>query len=243
MNKCQIALLVTLTISVGIISGLVDQVYKLHIENRRLLNDLTYQRLKTEKELEDLKVMYEELKMRTGDLAFARKLIHSSDLVKSAKKKACLNYPSTKIEWSCYLFVLKEIRYSHDPLVYDPVYRRWFTEFWKTPEETLMSMSGDCEDKAILYASMLLDENMTVYVFLVRGLAFDHALNVIVYPDKTFRIVDPTIGVYTNRTDSFWKAYNEYIREVHVLDIHGAFSKDRYFLGNWQIEDFLLEND
>jgi len=243
MHRCNVVLLVIIFVLFGMIINLIDQVYQLKVENQRLLNDLTYQRLKTEHELDDLRAMYEELKMRTGDLSLARRLIHSSKLVERAKEKACLDYPNPMIEYSCYQFVLKEIRYRHDPLVYDPVYRRWFTEFWKTPEETLMSMSGDCEDKAILYASMLLDENMTVYVFLVRGLVFDHALNVIVYPDKTFRIVDPTIGVFTNRTDSFWKAYNEYIREVYVLDIHGAFSKDRYFLGNWQIEDFLLGNN
>jgi len=237
------AFLITFIISIGIIIVLVDQVYKLKIENQRLLNDLAYQRLKTNEKLKELKIMYEELKMRTGNISLARKLIHSSKIVRRAKEKACLDYPSSMIEYSCYQFVLKEVKYRHDPLTYDPVYKRWFTEFWKTPEETLMSMSGDCEDKAILYASMLLDENMTVYVLLVRSFLFDHALNVIVYPDKTFRIVDPTLGIFTNRSDSFWKAYNEYIREVHVLEIHGAFSHDRYFIGNWQIEDFLLGNN
>lgn len=56
-----------------------------------------------------------------------------------------------------FLFVRDRVKYEPDP--YDR---------WKLPEETLRDMSGDCEDKAILLASLLLAKDYDAWVRIAR---------------------------------------------------------------------------
>lgn len=98
-------------------------------------------------------------------------------------------------------FVQHKISYATDLEVYQQ------NEYWATPSETLERMKGDCEDKAFLLSSLLLNRNISNRVVIGKMQATDtldfHAW-VEIRIDQTWYIADPIggMGVFIiKRTD------------------------------------------
>ena len=69
-----------------------------------------------------------------------------------------------------YYFVRDKIDYVSDP---------WYKEYVQTPEATLFSKAGDCEDKAVLLVEILKAIGVKAEIVTKPG----HAFNRIYYPD------------------------------------------------------------
>jgi hypothetical protein len=104
-----------------------------------------------------------------------------------------------------YHWVIDNIMYSYDSYV--PILPllmsdelRWYGECWRMPEETIENETGDCEDMALLLASMLLNYNEGDYaVWLLTISAPDGAHMAVAFPvtGNELAILDPAGNYYT----------------------------------------------
>ncbi len=77
---------------------------------------------------------------------------------------------------------------------------KWCHDCWKTPEETLTDMTGDCEDMATLLASLMIAYNQDSYAVWVIGIENDDSAHVAVGFPVTggkFTILDPAGHYFT----------------------------------------------
>jgi hypothetical protein len=142
-----------------------------------------------------------------------------------------------------YHWVVNNITYSYDS--YMPVLPgtisgvlSWRGECWRTPEETLEDETGDCEDMALLLASMMLNYNEGRYfVWLVAISAPSGAHLAVALPvvDNQLAILDPAGNYYTGQYGSLhqesislatnnWLSY--WSSELPGAEIVQVFSKD-----------------
>ena len=107
-----------------------------------------------------------------------------------------------------YRWVVNNISYSYDS--YMPVLPQtlsgkviWSKDYWRMPEETLGDETGDCEDMAVLLASMLRSYNepkYRVWVLIVNSsVPEDAAHAAVAFPvaDGNLAILDPAGNYYT----------------------------------------------
>jgi len=146
-----------------------------------------------------------------------------------------------------YRWVVNNISYSYDS--YMPVLPgtisgelTWWEECWRMPEETLADETGDCEDVAVLLASMLRSYNegrYRIWVLVIRSSVPEAAGHVAVaFPvtDGRLTILDPAGNYYTGyRTGSLGSesvsvAVNKWLShwasEMPGAEIIEAFSED-----------------
>jgi hypothetical protein len=107
-----------------------------------------------------------------------------------------------------YTWTVNNIEYATDS--YTPILPhsprgdlKWRGEFWRMPSETLADKAGDCEDMAILLASMLLnyyEQRFRVYAIVIHSPLPDEAAHMAVaIPVKgnELTILDPAGNFYT----------------------------------------------
>jgi len=148
-----------------------------------------------------------------------------------------------------YRWVVNNISYSYDsstPHLPEDISGEltWYDDYWRTPEETLEGETGDCEDQAILLASMLknyIENKHPVWVLEIRSTPPEHTAHLAaVFPVQggNLTILDPAGNFYTgyrngslgsesnvvavNRWISYWA------REIPSPFIAAVFSEDFY---------------
>ena len=106
-----------------------------------------------------------------------------------------------------YDWVVGNIKYSYDsrlpalPVIPDLSQLSWRKDYWRTPSETLEDKTGDCEDMAILLASMIRNYTQSRYscwVIIWHSEESGHAAVAIPVTGGNLAILDPagnqTIG-------------------------------------------------
>ncbi len=155
--------------------------------------------------------------------------------------------------WDCeqlYRWVVNNIRYSYDSrLPYLPETLSgeltWSKDYWRMPEETLEDKTGDCEDMAVLLASMLRSYNEGKYSMgwvlgIESNVPEEKRHLAVAFPVKGGRltILDPAGNYYTgykygslgsditSAAVSDWLSYWE--KDMPGVKIVEAFSEDSY---------------
>lgn len=138
-----------------------------------------------------------------------------------------------------YDWVTSNIKYVSDPTY--PSLREsplsglgWSDDNWQFPNETLRTMQGDCDDQALLLASLLLAYNSqkyAVYCILIIG----HAALFLPVTGDQIIILDPTAGYSTN---SGWPSYGLTSKDIRQ-EINNWLS---YIGGNRQVYE-IFTND
>ncbi len=164
-----------------------------------------------------------------------------------------------------YRWVVKNIDYSGDsytPLLPDVMNGnlRWKQEFWRMPAETLKDKTGDCEDMAVLLASLLLSYNEGEFAVWVLGIQTrepeykGHLAVAFPVKGNKLTILDPAGNYYTGyhswrslRSDDVAVATNEWLshwaQDMPGAQIVTAFSGKFYreFSGTEEFIDWVLE--
>ncbi|MDD4876779.1 MAG: transglutaminase-like domain-containing protein [Dehalococcoidales bacterium] len=142
-----------------------------------------------------------------------------------------------------YQWIVTNVTYSYDsytPLLPEYISGKiiWGEEYWRMPEETLEDKHGDCEDMAILLASMLLNYNKGEYTIWVIGIRSEESGHLAVaFPvqDGNLTILDPAGNYYTSQFGSLESsnvstAVNNWLyhwqREMPGAKIIKVFSED-----------------
>ena len=147
-----------------------------------------------------------------------------------------------------YRWVVSNISYSYDS--YMPILPEnmsdeliWRQEYWRTPEETIGDETGDCEDMALLLASMLRSYNEGEYTIWVLGISSNipeykgHLAVAFPVQGGQLAILDPAGNYYTGQYGSLQSksvsiAVNNWLshwqREMPGAEITGVFSEDIY---------------
>ena len=117
----------------------------------------------------------------------------------------------------------------------------WWQEYWRMPEETLEDETGDCEDMAVLLASMLRSYNEGEYQIWVLGIRSsvpevkEHMAVAFPVQDGKLTILDPAGNYYTGQygslqSESISIAVNNWLshwqREMPGAEIVEVFSED-----------------
>jgi hypothetical protein len=110
----------------------------------------------------------------------------------------------------CFEWVAKNIKYVPEA-----------KDYWQLPHETLQRMQGDCEDGAILLASMFLSilpkkEKWKIFIYIFETPA--HAL--VVYNGKVYDWTNPYLNEIPS-TWAFWYCFNfrnAYTTKEHVAE-------------------------
>ncbi len=144
-----------------------------------------------------------------------------------------------------YSWVVSNISYSYDS--YMPILPEiisgeltWWQEYWRMPEETLGDETGDCEDMAVLLASMLRSYNegeYAIWVLEIRSEESGHVAVAFPVQDGKLTILDPAGNYYTGqyaslKSESVSIAVNNWLshwqKEMPGAEIVGVFSEDVY---------------
>ncbi|MGC9014956.1 MAG: transglutaminase-like domain-containing protein [Thermoproteota archaeon] len=114
--------------------------------------------------------------------------------------------------YKMYRWVVDNVEYSYDtPLpimpevgkpVVSEIYKKiqWKEEYWRFPNETIREKRGDCEDQALLLASMILSyENRKYPVWAIKlsNGTLGHLAVALSVTDKELTILDPAGKFYT----------------------------------------------
>ncbi|MFC1987990.1 transglutaminase-like domain-containing protein [Chloroflexota bacterium] len=106
-----------------------------------------------------------------------------------------------------YRWVVTNISYSHDsyiPSLPENISGEltWQRSYWRLPDETLVDKTGDCEDMAVLLASMLRnynEPNYRVWILIIYSTATESAHAAVAFPvdGERLTILDPAGKYYT----------------------------------------------
>lgn len=124
-----------------------------------------------------------------------------------------------------YDWIVKNIRYSNDspvPILPSSVTGQvdWFSEYWRTPEETLEDEAGDCEDMAILLASLVKCYNESKFAIWCIGIGSDtpdvggHIAVAFPVKNGQIAILDPAGNYYTGQF------YGQFVSESVTSEIN-----------------------
>ncbi len=147
-----------------------------------------------------------------------------------------------------YRWVVSNISYSSDsymPLLPEIISGEliWWQEYWRIPEETLGDETGDCEDMALLLASMLLNYNEGEYPIWLLEISSSvpeykgHMAVAFPVQGGNLAILDPAGNYYTGQygalqPESISIAVNNWLshwqREMPGAEIVKVFSEDVY---------------
>lgn len=147
-----------------------------------------------------------------------------------------------------YGWVVSNISYSYDS--YMPILPEnisggliWQQDYWRTPEETLGDETGDCEDMAVLLASMLRGYNegeYQIWILEIRSsIPGEPAHVAVAFPVQGGRltILDPAGNYYTGQygsldsssvSNAVSKWLSHWQRDMPDAEIVRAFSEDVY---------------
>ncbi len=144
-----------------------------------------------------------------------------------------------------YQWVVNNISYSYDS--YMPILPEsisggliWQQDYWRMPEETIEDETGDCEDMAVLLASMLRSYNegkYRIWVLVIRSEESGHAAVAFPVQGGKLAILDPAGNYYTGQygslqAESISVAVNKWLshwqREMPGAEIVEVFSEDVY---------------
>ncbi len=147
---------------------------------------------------------------------------------------------------SLYDWVVKNIKYSYDS--YSPVIPEimgsnivWARDCWRMPSETLENKVGDCEDMAVLLASLMLSYNndgFAVWALEIENKDVGHLAVAFPVAGNKLTILDPAGNYYTGyyyggfRSDDTAVAVNAWLsylaKEMPSAHISGVFSNKFY---------------
>jgi len=122
--------------------------------------------------------MRRQINVRSGIKQDCQYFITPDDPEIAAKVQEVTNGYSRKYLWRdygrLYMWIIRNIQYSLDsPTPLLPEYingaLEWRGDFWRMPVETLRDETGDCEDTALLLASMLLNYNQKRFPVWIVG--------------------------------------------------------------------------
>jgi len=122
--------------------------------------------------------MRRQINVRSGIKQDCQYFITPDDPEIAAKVQEVTNGYSSKYLWRdygrLYMWIIRNIQYSLDsPTPLLPEYingaLEWRGDFWRMPVETLRDETGDCEDTALLLASMLLNYNQRRFPVWIVG--------------------------------------------------------------------------
>ena len=86
------------------------------------------------------------------DIDVRRMIWHEDVVIKKVVEKESLKKESfDETAWTCQKYVVKNMKYTDDKKTAN------MDEFWQFPNESLVTFQGDCEDGAILMASLMLN--------------------------------------------------------------------------------------
>ncbi len=198
-----------------------------------------------------------EIDVRFGQWQDVQGYITADDPVVAAKVQEITGGYSPELrEWwdDCermYRWVAGNIEYSTDsptPLLPELVSDNltWRQDFWRMPAETLEEGVGDCEDMALLLASMLLSynkNNLTVWILGIQSYEPEYRGHVAVaFPvaGGLFTILDPAAKYYTHHYDGGEvRAYTaalvvddwikEWSEKLPRAEVYMVASKDYYY--------------
>ena len=142
-----------------------------------------------------------------------------------------------------YSWVISNISYSYDshmPILPGSISGGliWQKDYWRMPEETLEDETGDCEDMAVLLASMLRsynEENYQVWVLGIRSEELGHVAVAFPVIDGELTILDPAGNYYTGQygsldSSNISNAVNKWLshwqRDMPDAEIFRVFSED-----------------
>jgi len=212
-----------------------------------------------------------QINMRLGDEQDCQSFITPNDPTVSTKVREITSGYSQDVSecWRdyerLYRWVTKNIEYSKDsytPILPYPINGTltWRHEFWRMPTETLEDEAGDCEDMAVLLASMLRNYNEGSYAIWVVGIK-THTPEykghlAVAFPVKgnKLTILDPAGNYYTGYhswqgfgADDVAVATNEWLshwaQDMPGAQITTAFSDKFYheFPNTEEFIDWVLE--
>ena len=184
-KKLFIAVAVLLVISFALDARLWYQLDA----TRSQLNDTIAQLNAVKPEMDSLKAerdrvvegyasLREQINLRLGIGQDCQSFITPDDPEISAKVLEITGGYSEEKLWKHYArlfqWIMKNIKYSLDspvPVLPESVdgTLEWEEDFWRTPVETIRDGTGDCEDIALLLASMLLNYNQRRYPAWIVG--------------------------------------------------------------------------
>ena len=153
----------------------------------------------------------EQIYLRQGEDKYKQGFITPQNELVSAEVKNIAGDNSDDIAefWADYQrlydWIIKNIEYSHDsytPALSDDLNEgiNWMRDFWKMPEETLNIANGDCEDMAVLLASMMLcynDNEYTIWAIGIRNDDIGHIAVAFPVVGGRLTILDPAGNYYT----------------------------------------------
>jgi hypothetical protein len=163
-----------------------------------------------------------QVNIRFGQTGDSQKFITPDNAKVAAKALAVAgNYSQDNNElWrdykSLYQWVVSNIKYTKDSYsAYLPSQLGgevlWSQECWRMPEETLADMAGDCEDMAVLLASLISNYNQQqygVWTILIRNESQGHAAVAIPVAGGKLTILDPAGNYYTGCQASWLQSYD-----------------------------------
>jgi len=235
---------------------LVDTETQLDVTKTRL--DTTTIQLETEKNknsqmLNQYASLKEQVNTRLGDTPEDKQsFINPSNALVSEKVLEITEGYSGDVSdyWrDCerlYRWVVNNISYSYDS--YMPILPEsisggliWQQDYWRMPEETIEDETGDCEDMAVLLASMLRSYNegkYQIWVLVIRSSVPEvkgHAAVAFPVQGGKLAILDPAGNYYTGQygsldSSSVSIAVNKWLShwqsEMPDAEIIGVFSED-----------------
>ncbi len=194
----------------------------------------------------------EQIYLRQGEDEDTREFITPENEMVSAKVTEIAGSYSEDVNerWRdyerLYKWVVNNIEYSsdsHTPILPQTIGGKliWTKDFWRMPEETIEDEAGDCEDMAVLLASMMINYNSdrySVWAIKIKNEEGGHLAVAFPVAGDKLTILDPAGNYYTGYLTgrlsslSIDAAVNDWLskwrQKMPNAQIVGVFSKDFY---------------